>query len=305
LREKWSNQAREAFSQKADADLTREDLQRWDFDTLPERVRSEGDIDAWPALVDQGTSVALRVFERADEAAAEHVLGVERLLRLTLGPACKQARRKLPIDASVALKYTPLGSVESLREDLVEGGLADLLHEADLGVRSHAGFEALREQLAQGLFAAAVERLHRAEPLILAQAELKPWLEPPMMGFASASYDDMHEQLALLLEGHVLRDLPLERLDHFPRYLKAMQLRAERLRQDPKKDQQRLLQVLPYWREVLYLRAQGIDTPEVLELRWMLEEYRVSLFAQELGTAVTVSPKRLARALHKARREDD
>ncbi len=305
LRAKWMADARDAFSRRADADLTREDVDSWDVDDLPERVRSEGGLDAYPALVDQGTSVALRVFERADEARAEHLRGVERLLRLALAPAMKQARRKLPIGNPVALKYAPLGSVDGLREDLVEGGLADLLAERDLQVRTRADFEALKDDLARHLFAAAVERLACAEPIIEGQAELKPWLEPPMMGFAAASYEDLGEQLDALLASGFLRELPLARLREMPRYLKAMRLRAERLQQDPRKDTERLLQVLPYWRAWLGLHAAGEDGEDTEALRWMIEEYRVSLFAQELGTAVTVSPKRMARALHKAQRGED
>ena len=302
LRAEWMDDARDAFSRRADADLTREDVDTWDVEDLPEVVRSEGDLDAYPALVDQGTSVALRVFERAEEARAEHRRGVERLLRLALAPAMKQARRKLPIGNAMGLKYAPMGSIDGLREDLVEGGLADLLAAQDLGVRRRADFETLKEALARGVFAAAVERLACAEPIIEAQAELKPWLEPPMMGFAAASYEDMDEQLDALLAAGFLRELPLERLREFPRYLKAMRLRAERLQQDPKKDTQRLLEVLPYWRAWLALRAAGEGGQDVDALRWMIEEYRVSVFAQELGTAVTVSPKRMARALHRAQR---
>ena len=127
----------------------------------------------------------------------------------------------------------------------------------DLDARRAGAFEALRTQAARELFAQAVERLKLAEPIVEAQAELKPWLAPPLMGFARASYDDLREQFDALLAPGILRELPTARLAHFPRYLKAMRLRAERLRQDPGKDQQRMLQVLPYWREYLKRRAGG------------------------------------------------
>jgi len=295
LRAEYEGRAREAFSKKTDVELTREDVTAWDFEEIPREVRSKGNLLAFPALVDLGEAVALRVFERRDEAAEAHVRGVLRLLRNALASDLKQARRRLPIGNALALKFAALGSVESLREDLVEGGLADLVARLDLDARSAGAFEALRTQAARELFGCAIARLKLAEPIIEAQAELKPWLEPPLMGFARASYDDLREQFDALLAPGVLRELPTARLAHYPRYLKAMRLRGERLRQDPAKDQQRMLQVLPCWREYLKHLAAGSEGLD--ELRWLIEEWRVSLFAQELKTAEPVSAKRLAKAL--------
>ena len=295
MRGQWEGQAREAFSRKTDVELTREDIASWDFEEVPTQVRSSGGLMAYPALVDLGETVALRVFERSDEALEAHRQGVVRLLRNALASDMKQARRRLSVANALGLKYAPLGGVDGLREDLVEGGFSDLLERHALNVRTAGAFEALHTQAARELFAAAVERLKLAEPIIEAQADLKPWLQPPLMGFARASYDDLREQLDSLLTPGFLRELPTSRLAHYPRYLKAMRLRAERLRQDPAKDQQRLLQVLPFWRDYLKHRAAGTEGLE--ELRWLIEEWRVSLFAQELKTAEPVSAKRLTRAL--------
>jgi ATP-dependent helicase HrpA len=297
LRTQWEGQAREAFSRKTDIELTREDVASWDFEAIPAQVRSDAGLTAFPALVDLGETVALRVFERSDEARAAHAAGVVRLLRNALASEAKQARRRLPIGNALALKYAPLGGVDGLREDLLEGGFGDLLERHELDVRTAGAFEVLRTQCSRELFGAGIERLKLAEPIIEAQAETKPWLEPPLLGFARASYDDLREQFDALLVPGFLRELPLARLAHYPRYLKAMRLRGERLRQDPAKDQQRMLQVLPYWRAYLQQRAAGADPAALAELRWLIEEWRVSLFAQELKTAEPVSAKRLAKAL--------
>jgi ATP-dependent helicase HrpA len=297
LRGQWESRAREAFSRKTDIELTREDVASWDFEEIPAQVRSDGDLAAFPALVDLGETVALRVFERSDEAHAAHVQGVVRLLRNALASEAKQARRRLPIGNALALKYAPLGGVDGLREDLLEGGFTDLIERHELDVRTAGAFEVLRTQCSRELFGAGVERLKLAEPIIEAQAEMKPWLQPPLLGFARASYDDLREQFDALLVPGFLRELPTARLAHYPRYLKAMRLRGERLRQDPAKDQQRMLQVLPYWRAYLQHRAAGADPAALAELRWLIEEWRVSLFAQELKTAEPVSAKRLAKAL--------
>jgi len=295
IRAQWSQAARTAFSRQADAELTREDVAEFDFETIPEQVASPSGLSAFPALVDLGESVALRVFESRDEAEAEHRRGVERLLRRSLAAEIKQARRQLPLNGKTALKWAPLGSAETLRGDVLEAALNGLLADSDLGVRDRGGYERLKAGIAQALFRAAVQGLARAETIIEAHATLAPWLEPPIIGFARANYDDLREQLAELVFPGFLREVAPERLQHYPRYLQAMRLRAERLRQDPARDQAKMLGVQLYWREYLKRRASGVDARALGELRWLVEELRVSVFAQELKTPEPVSPKRLAK----------
>jgi len=301
LRDAWQARAREAFAERADVELAREDVQAWDFETIPRVLRSQANLPAYPALVDLGSAVALRVFEDAREADVAHPRGVQRLLRLSLAQEIKRARRQLPIASRLGLQYAPLDSIEALRADLVEAGIDDLLAQHDLDVRDRAAFDALRERFARELFAAAIRRLQLAEPVIAAQAELRPWLEPPLLGFARASYDDLREQLQELLAPHFLRELSSSRLAQLPRYLRAMRLRAEKLRQDAARDQSRLLQVLPYWSAWLEAKAAGASGEALDVLRWLIEEWRVSLFAQELGTAEAVSPKRLVKAAERVK----
>ena len=298
IRAQWAASARAAFARRTDAELVCEDVADFDFDDIPAAVQGAGGLTAYPALVDLGDAVALRVFEHADAADAEHRRGVERLLRRALAVELKRTRRQLPIANALALKYAALGSLEGLREDLVEGGFADLRAAQDFDVRTRPAFAVLQTTFARELFAVAVTRLRLAEPIIVAQAELTPWLEPPLLGFARASYDDLREQRNHLLRAGFLRELGPARLVHYPRYLKAMRLRGERLRLDPARDQSRMLQVQPYWREYLRAGASGGSDATALDaLRWLIEELRVSLFAQELGTAEPVSAKRMQRAL--------
>ena len=144
-----------------------------------------------------------------------------------------------------------------------------------------------------------MERLKAVEDVLAEYAELTPWLDPPLLGYARANYDDLREQLAALIHPGFVRDVENSRLAHFPRYLKAMRLRAERLRQDATRDQARMLTVRIYWSEYLKLKAErgGGEDAALAELRWLIEELRVSLFAQELKTAEPVSPKRLSKLI--------
>jgi ATP-dependent helicase HrpA len=302
IQAQWTGAARVAFSRRADVELTREEVDAFDFEDIPASIVSSTGLTAFPALVDLGESVALRVFERHDEAAAEHRRGVERLLRRALADKLKQARRQVPLNNALALKWTPLGSADGLRADLVEAALRERFDAHDLDIRNHAAFEHVKEAVARELFPATVERLALAENIIAGYAELRPLLEPPLLGFARANYEDLREQLDELLAPGFLRDVDKARLAQFPRYLRAMRLRAERLRQDPAKDQARMLALQGYWRDYLKLRAErGGDDEGLAELRWLVEELRVSTFAQELRTSESVSPKRLAKLVESLR----
>jgi ATP-dependent helicase HrpA len=297
LREHYAARARKAFSRDAGVTVTREDVRDWDFDSIPRSSPAREGMLAYPALVDLGAVVALRVFERADEAGKAHVAGVTRLLRLALATEFARARRQLPLPKPLAVAFAPHGRVDELREDIVEGAFADVLRGHDLDVRERAVWQALREGVSRELFAAAMQRLQLAEPILAALAELQPWLKPAVKGSAAASYADLRSQLDALLAPGFLRELPHARLAHLPRYLKAMRLRAEKLRSDPARDHARMQQVMPYWRAVLDATAAGNDSEALATLRWLTEEWRVSVFAQELKTAEPVSGKRMAQAL--------
>ncbi len=302
IQAQWTGAARVAFSRRADVELTRERVDSFDFEDIPASVVSSTGLTAFPALVDLGESVALRVFERHDEALAQHRGGVDRLLRRALADPLKQARRRLPLNPAIALKWTPLGSIEELRADVVEAALRERFAAHDLDLRTRTEFGRVRDALAREVFASAVERLALAEAIIVAYAELRPLLDPPLLGFARANYDDLREQLAGLLAPGFLRDVESARLVHFPRYLKAMRLRAERLRHDPVRDQARMLGVQIHWREYLRLRAEtDRGNAGLEELRWLIEELRVSTFAQELRTSEPVSAKRLAKLVESLR----
>src|SRR5690348_12555659 len=297
LRAQFGSRAREAFSRHAAAAVTREDVRDWEFDAIPEATRARDGVTAYPALVDLGDVVALRVFENADEAEAAHRAGVERLLRMSLKAEFKRAQKQLPLKPKLAVAFAPHGRADALRDDVAEGAFAAVLREHALDERDRASWNALRDVVSRALFGEAMDRLKLAEPILAGLAELQPWLKPAIKGQADASYADLRGQLEALLAPGFLRELPRARLAHLPRYLKAMRLRAEKLRSDPARDHSRMQQVLPYWRAVLDARASG-DASEALDaLRWLVEEWRVSVFAQELKTAEPVSGKRMAQAL--------
>lgn len=308
LRARFGERAEAAFAERAGESLAREGLTRFPAQPVPEQVPGAAGVPAFPALVDQGDSVALSVFADRAEAAREHAGGVRRLLVLALADKLRQARKQLPVTPKLALLYAAIEGFqqqpgqgpahEQLRADLAEAALSAVT-EGELGdVRDAAAFEARAQDAGRRLFPEAMQRLQLAEQILGLVAQIKPRLESPLLGWARGNLDDLKAQLAALVPPGFLHETPAGLLAEYPRYLKALQLRAERALRDPVRDQARMLELKPFTDALAAARAAGRSgEPAWQALRWDLEELRVSMFAQELGTRRQVSAKRLARQL--------
>lgn len=295
LRARFGERAGQAFAARAGRAMAATGLREFPATPIPLQVPGEAGVPAYPALVDEGDSAALRIFADRAQAEAAHPRGVRRLLEIALADKVKQARKQLPVSPKTGLLYAAIESQERLRGDLVEAALNALLEQGLEAIRDADSFAQRRDAAARQLFGEAMERLKLAEAIMGAAAELKPQLESPLMGWASGNLDDLRAQLAALLHPGFLRETPATALAQFPRYLRAMILRAERAKRDPARDQSRMLELKPFVDALADAAAGGRgDTPEWQALRWDLEELRVSLFAQELGARAGISAKKLA-----------
>lgn len=299
LKQNFSDQARQVFSRQTNTEITREHISEFDIEEIPDKISIKNGLEAFPALVDLGNSVALRIFESAGDAEHAHRRGVVRLLRRALADRIKQAQKQLPLNPAQGLKYAAFGSIDSLREDLIEAAFHQCCQQINLNIRRRADFEQAKNHLSLMLFPTAIERLKLGEAVIATYVELMPWLKSPSPEFAKSSYEDLREQLDALLFSGFLRQVENSRLTHYPRYLRAMRLRAERLREEPLRDQARMLSIQPFWRDYLKRKASASkeNSPELEEFRWMIEEFRVSVFAQELKTPEPISAKRLQKVM--------
>ena len=159
-----------------------------------------------------------------------------------------------------------------------------------------------RDAVGAQLFGEAMQRLQQAQVVLALVADVRAKLDSKLIGWASGNLDDMRAQLAALTPPGFLRSIPAAALDEYPRYLKALALRAERALRDPVRDQARMLELKPFADALEGARARQVDaTPGWQALRWDLEELRVSLFAQELGAKGGVSAKKLATRLAQLR----
>ncbi|HVI24704.1 MAG TPA: ATP-dependent RNA helicase HrpA [Xanthomonadaceae bacterium] len=308
LRARFGQRAADAFAARAAEGLAQRGLTAFPDTPVPASVRGAGGVPAYPALEDDGDSVSLSVHAERAEAERLHPRGVRRLLRIALADRLKQARKQLPVQPKISLLYAAIESAapradglkdsDRLRADLVDGAFAALTADGLGDIRDRAAFDARREAVARALFPEAMARLQQAETILAAVAEVRAKLESKLMGWASGNLDDMRAQLAALTPPGFLRDVPAEALAEYPRWLKALALRAERAQRDPLRDQQRMLELKPFADALADAAAAGVaDAPGWQALRWDLEELRVSLFAQELGARGGVSAKKLAQRL--------
>ncbi len=295
LRARFGERAGSAFAARAGAALAAEGLREFPATAIPEQVPGEAGVPAYPALVDTGDAAALRIFADRNEAALAHPQGVRRLLEIALADKLKQARKQLPVSPKTGLLYAAIESQERLRGDLVDAALNAVLAEGLEAIRTLDAFQQRCADAGKRLFGEAMERLKLAESILGLVGELKPQLESPLMGWARGNLDDMQAQLAGLVHAGFLRETPADALAQFPRYLKAMILRAERAKRDPPRDQARMLELKPFVDALQEARVQGLaGRPQWAALRWDIEELRVSLFAQELGFRSGISAKKLA-----------
>ena len=296
--------AGDAFAARAGRALAARGLRDFPASPIPLQVPGEAGVPAYPALVDQGETVALRIFADRNEALEQHPLGVRRLLEIALADKAKQARKQLPVPPKTGLLYAAIESQERLRGDLVDAAMNAVLADGLGDIRDPAAFAKRSAEAGEALFAEAMARLKLAENILAHVAELKPQLEVDADGLGTWQPGRHGAAAGRLVHPGFLRETPADALAQFPRYLRAMILRTERAKRDPPRDQARMLELRPFVDALAQAEARGLrQRPQWQDLRWDLEELRVSLFAQELGARTGISAKKLAQrvaALQKA-----
>ncbi len=305
LRGQYGDRVTQAFANadvapKVDAGGTANETGKstaWTFGALPELLEVEvagRSVVGFPALVDDGDGVRLTAFDTEDKANAEHRKGLTRLFTLQL-KAQVQSIEKLPELRAMAIQYMALGTEKELKEQLVAATLERTCLMAPLPTDEKSFTE--RRDAAKGRILLVAQEIVRLAGQILAeQMALQKKLAAAQKAFPQACAD-IAAQLAELLPKRFIVATPYERLQHFPRYLKAITLRLDKAKNDSARDTRLLAEwrslAQPWEREWLAMRKAGVIDEFLLEFRWLLEELRVALYAQELRTPSPVSVKRL------------
>lgn len=297
----------------ADSRFSRDGITRWDFGELPESVETTllgRTITAYPALIDRGDSVSLRLMTDVDDAGAQTRRGTVRLIAIELGEQIRHLIDAEPDIDAMRLRFAPVAPPAQLDAQLVdlivdEAGLAGVAP-----VRNAAQFEDRLNETWNRL-ADVVPRACTLVGVILEQFQaIELTLESGLPAAWQPVVDDIDAQVARLVHPTFLTDTPAHWLVHLARFLQAVRVRLEKLRNGAavalRRDRQLIGEVRP-WVDMYDQRARehaelGIRDAELVRFRWMIEELRVSLFAQELGTSIKVSAQRLEKQWGRTRR---
>jgi len=270
----------------------------WTFGELPElmEIRKGGQtLIGFPALIDQGDAVSIEVFDEPEVAAAKHRAGLRRLFALQIKDALKYLEKNIPDLQKMAVAYMPLGTMEELRQQVIDVAL-DRAFLLDPLPADEFDFKRRLDE-GRGRLTLIANEVARLAGVILTEYAVAVRKIKDSKNAPEATAD-CTQQLQRLMPKRFIAFTPWPQLQHFARYLKAITLRLDKYRADPARDASRLAELRPqeqrYWR--LVAERKGVMDERLQEFRWLLEELRVSFFAQELRTPQPVSVKRLDKA---------
>jgi ATP-dependent helicase HrpA len=270
-----------------------QNLTTWSFGELPELLeipQGRQKLIGFPALVDQGSYCDIEVFDDPTEATSIHLKGLLRLFAIQLKEQLKYLEKNIPGLQQMGMQFVGLGTQEELRDQIIQAGLTRACLQTPLPL-NQGEFNKRRDE-GKSRLNLLVNEIARLVGQILSEHHGLP---KKLQGIKThaATHADISTQLQMLIHKRFVSDTEHNQLAYFPRYLKAVQVRIDKLRTDPARDTRLMAdwqQAAAPWQRAI--KAGQRDT-KLDEYRWLLEELRVSLFAQELRTPMPVSVKRL------------
>jgi len=269
----------------------------WDFGEFAETrtvQRAGQSVTLFNALVDENDAVVLRAFDTRDAAQVAHRGGLRRLFMLLLKEQVKYMEKNLPDAQKLGMLFMPLGTPQELQQQILAMTFERCCLNEPLP-NNEAEFSARGKEAKNRLLLIAQEIARLAANILTEFHALQKSL--PQLKAHNAAQQDVRAQLEWLVGKRFIANTPYERLQHLPRYLKGINLRIEKLRSNPARDAQCMAQLQPLSQALQKLRQTAHGDPRAEEFAWLMQELRISLFAQELKTPVIVSVKRLEKML--------
>lgn len=275
--------------------IEQDGITEWTFPDLEESVTIETHgikLKTYPALVDKQSSVSIKLFDTPEKALQAHKQGLLRLFILQDSKHFKQQKQKLPNIQKLCLLFSSIGSCEQLKQSIMQASYQETFVIPTIRQRQQFS-QILTDKHAQ-LDETIKHYLQRIEPILSLHLQIKKQLKQSIQPQWLEALSDINDQLNHLIDRDFILTTNLEALRHYPRYLKGILRRIDKLAADPQRDRSLRLQVSPLWEQYkTHIEKQPADVHLLTEYRWQLEEFRISLFAQELGTSKPVSAKRL------------
>jgi len=304
LKEALKGKVQETLSAVAEDGIEQSGLHIWSFGQLPEsyeQKRGNYRVKAWPALVDDRDSVSIRLFDNPLEQQQMMWRGLRRLLLLNIPSPIKYLHEKLPNKAKLGLYFNPYGKVLDLIDDCISCGVDKLIHEAGGPVWTEEGFAKLHDKVRAELNDTVVEIAKQVEQILTAVFNINKRLKGRVDMTMALGLSDVKVQMAGLVYRGFVTGNGFNRLGDTLRYLQAIEKRLEKMATDPHRDRAQMLKVESVqqaWQQWLNkLPPARREDEDVKAIRWMIEELRVSFFAQQLGTPYPISDKRIVQAM--------
>ncbi|GGU05821.1 ATP-dependent RNA helicase HrpA [Actinomadura citrea] len=289
---------------KAASTIERSGLTAWTLGELPrtyERNQAGYDVKAYPALTDEGDTVAVRMYETEAEQRRAMWLGTRRLILLNAPSPVKLIQGRLTNQGKLALSHNPHGSVAALFDDCVTAAADRLIAEAGGPAWDEDGYRALYDRVRADLHDATAQIVGLVERVLAEAHEIDRRLRGTASLTLVPALTDVRGHLGTLVRPGFVTATGWARLPDLPRYLRALQVRLDKLPENPGRDRMLAHQVevltQEYDQTLRRLHPARREEEPARQIRWMLEELRVSLFAQQLGTRFPVSDKRIRKAM--------
>lgn len=300
LKFQLKDQVQESISAVADDGIEQSGIHVWNFDSLPqcyEQKKRGFTVKAFPAIVDEKEAVGIKLFETEFEQQVAMQQGLRRLLLLNVPSPIKYLHEKLPNKSKLGLYFTPFGRVLDLIDDCIACAVDKLIVEFGGLVWNEADFDKLRDFIRENLNEATVEIAKQVEQILILTYELNKRLKGKMDFTMAFALSDIKAQLNGLIYQGFVQKTGYTRLNDLQRYLQAIDKRIDKLLQDVNRDRAAMLRVeqvsQAYQQLLAKLPKSKPHSDEVKEIPYMIEELRVSLFAQQLGTKYPISDKRI------------
>ncbi|MCL9781240.1 ATP-dependent RNA helicase HrpA [Vibrio sp. S4M6] len=304
LKESLKEKVQQTLSKVADDDIEQQGLNTWSFGELPKvytQKRGGYDVKAYPAIVDGKNSVEIKLFETEQEQIREMKAGQRRLVLLNVPSPIKYLHANLPNKSKLGLYFNPYGKVMDLIDDCISCGIDKLIEEKGGLVWQPEEFEQLRDFVRAELNETVVDIAKQVEVILTTAFQINKKLKGKIDFTMAFALSDIKAQVEGLIFKGFATESGWRKLPDILRYLKAVERRMEKLPIDPNKDRLHLIKIESItadYKELLNKVPKGMTVPDNIKaIRWMLEELRVSYFAQQLGTPYPISDKRIKIAI--------